>query len=106
MSECHNIYIRLISVGRGTFSTIDAYSTALYQVLKDHNCPEAIELATSSQLHAVRRAALQQHILLPANIEVGADSHQKKTVNLVLCSNMDGRVKTDIRAAMQKVKFL
>jgi len=69
--------------GKGQYNTIDSDSHALFQVLKDHNSIQAIEMAEKSYIYSVRRAANKQGIVIP---EDTVRDQREHTINVILTS--------------------
>ena len=88
-------------LGKGTYNTLQADSHLLFQVLKDHNKQDAIEMAEKSYLHAVKREAQKRGIVLPP---VSLEKY-KETIQIHLTERIPSKVLTEFLEGYESIRF-
>ena len=95
----------MLTLGKGKYNTLTATSHALFQVLKDHNNREAINMAIDSHYYSVKKAAFKQGIVLPEVLNVGDTDIEEPITNLVLCPSLPDDIRRDVLKGVRDLEF-
>ncbi|XP_066912211.1 uncharacterized protein [Clytia hemisphaerica] len=102
VSDCKEIIVR----GKGTYTTLVAYSRLLFQVLKDHNNRGVCSRALRYHYEAVRAAAVKRKITLIENPEFRDPlADERPMARVVLTKNLANDVRGLMLGAIQNIKF-
>ena len=102
MKYCYRLFFSI-----GKLRDLDAYTSNLCQVLKDHKCDECIRITRLSHHNMVRDAVHRQSgvVLHTVDIKEGSD-YSFKPAQLVLSKNVDTEIYKEIISGLEQMRHI
>ena len=87
--------------GKSNASSLEAYSAKLFNTVKDHNCPQALQLLEKSYEQSVQDECSNRGF----SIRYVQSQRAPKPLKLVLKTNLPQRVGDEIERGLEQIKF-